>query len=91
MQENTGDNLVDFVITKIHECSAFAGCLPLRTRTETWSWNGEAYYPSRIEYSSPTYRFQAAIDGDNATRAGDFESALALYQQAIFDELLDDD
>lgn len=91
IKENSGDNLIDFVITRPHECSAFAGCLPLRTRTETWSWNGEAYYPNQIEYSQATYRFQAAVDGDNATRAGDYEAALAFYQQAIFDEQLEDD
>ncbi len=91
IRENSGDNLVDIVITSRPDCSPMVGCLPKRLRTETWSWNGNAYYPVSIEHSRPIYRIQAAIDGDNATRSGDYEAATAFYQMAIFDENLKDD
>ena len=36
----------------------------------------------------PKYRFQAVYDGDDASRFGEYDRALALYQQAVFDEAL---
>jgi hypothetical protein len=58
---------------------------PQRVRTEYWAWNGQQFALSRWEYRAPEYRFQAVQDGDDATRFGDFEAALAFYQQAIYD------
>jgi len=85
-----GTDRFDIVITRNHECSEYSSCLPPRTRTEIWSWNEDAFYPRKIKYSVPEYRFQAAVDGDNATRAGEYANALSFYQQAISDQKLND-
>jgi hypothetical protein len=59
---------------------------PQRRRTDVFAWNGETYSLVRWEYEPPTYRFQAVQDGDDLTRFGEYERALASYQMAIFDE-----
>jgi hypothetical protein len=61
---------------------------PQRKRKDIFSWDGHMFTLSRWEYEAPTYRFQAVRDGDDATLFGDFDRALAAYQQAIFDEEL---
>lgn len=61
---------------------------PQRNRTEVLSWNGVAFTAARSYYDPPEYRFQAARDGDEASIRGDYDEALAFYQQAIFDEKL---
>ena len=58
---------------------------PQRIRTEYWAWNGLQFTLSRWEYTAPEYRFQAVQDGDDATLFGEFDAALAYYQQAIYD------
>lgn len=61
---------------------------PQRRRTDIFAWDGETYSLARWEHEPPSYRFQAVQDGDDATRFGDYDRALAFYQQAIFDEEL---
>jgi len=58
---------------------------PQRGRTDFWEWDGYQIAFARWEYEPPIYRFQAVQDGDDATRFGEYEKALAFYQQAIFD------
>ncbi len=63
--------------------------IPERDRTETWAWNGYLFALARTQYGPPIYRFQAVSDGDDDSFFGDYDRALARYQQAIFDvELL---
>lgn len=58
--------------------------LPWRKETRTCTWNGNAFVLTQIEIdTSPEYRFQAVQDGDRAARAGEYDQALSLYQQAI--------
>ncbi len=63
--------------------------LPWREETRTCTWDGNHYTPTKIDYSPPEYRFQAVQDGDRAMNVGDFDKALDLYQQAIFNVDLD--
>lgn len=65
-----------------------ANCGPEGNRTETWAWEGYHFTLSGIQYSAPQYRFQAVQDGDDASLFGEYEEALAFYQQAIFDDAL---
>ncbi len=60
-----------------------------RNRTAIWGWDGLliALQCDRAD-SPPKFRYQAIMDGDDATLCGDYDAALALYQQAIFDEEL---
>jgi len=61
---------------------------PERLWTDTWMWNGEAFTLHSTEFEPPEFRFQAIRDGDATTLRGEYEKALAFYQQAVFDEAL---
>jgi hypothetical protein len=61
---------------------------PGRPRHEVWAWNGAAFTFHKSYYDPPVYRFQAVYDADDASLAGDYDAALALYQRAAFDESL---
>ncbi len=65
-----------------------SGAGPMRDTVDTWAWNGQAFTLRSSEFEPPEYRFQAARDGDAATRRSEYEKALAFYQQAVFDEEL---
>ncbi|HKZ70229.1 MAG TPA: hypothetical protein VJ020_09120 [Anaerolineales bacterium] len=62
--------------------------LPWRVQTDTHMWSGEAFVFYRTKYAAPQYRFQAVQDADQATLGREYDTALDLYQEAIFrDEL----
>ncbi len=61
---------------------------PWRNEYVTYAWNGMEYVEISRKLAPPEYRFQAVHAGDDASIEGDYEQALALYQQAIFDEAL---
>ena len=63
--------------------------VPLRTRTIILSWNGKNFVVTSIEYSPPEYRFQAIQDADEYTVHQQYEQALDLYQDAIFNKELE--
>lgn len=67
---------------------AYADGLPWRTQFNTYMWNGKAFVLARTEFAPPEYRFQVVQDGDLATLRGDYEKALAYYEQTIFDNKL---
>ncbi len=63
--------------------------LPWRKETRTCTWNGTAFVLTQRKIDTPPeYRFQAVQDGDLAARAGKYDQALSLYQQAIFSDVL---
>ena len=47
------------------------------------------YVGDSVAYSLPEYRFQAVQDGDRLTLYGDYDTALRLYQDAVFSDKLD--
>ncbi len=60
-----------------------------RLRTDVWQWTGEAVERTCSKSETvPSFRIQAILDGDNATRCGAYDEALAFYQQGVFDEQL---
>ena len=63
--------------------------LPWRKQTRTCSWNGFEFVMTHSEYSPPEYRFQAVQDGDVAALAGEYDRAIAFYQEAIFSDKLE--
>lgn len=63
--------------------------LPWRKETRTCAWNGTMFVHTHTEYAPPEYRFQAVQDGDRAMSAGEYDIALDLYQQTIFNVELD--
>ena len=71
------------------ESSDYTVGLPWRKETHSYSWNGNLFVLYRVEFSPPEYRFQAIQDGDRASLAGDYDQALALYQEAVFSDQLE--
>lgn len=59
---------------------------PQRVRSDIWEWTGYGFERNRWKYTEPVFRIHAIWDGDDATLFGDYEAALAFYQQAIFDD-----
>ncbi|MFQ5410480.1 MAG: hypothetical protein ACE5FI_18890, partial [Anaerolineales bacterium] len=60
-----------------------------RSRTDVWAWDGAAFTLADTRAAAPpVFRIQALWDGDAAKLRGEYDSALADYQQAVFDEEL---
>lgn len=87
IRDTDGDGTLELVLTNgVGRGPDVIG--PQRTRIEIWAWNGVAFTLASAEYSPPQYRFQAVQDGDDATLRGDYDKALAFYEQSIFDDEL---
>lgn len=87
MRDTDGDGTLELVLTNgIGRGPDIAG--PQRARTDVWAWNGVAFTLACVASPPPEYRCQAVQDGDDATLCGDYEKALAFYEQAIFDDQL---
>jgi hypothetical protein len=86
--DTNGDGNFELVLS--HGIGRGPDISPLdRVRTETWAWDGSAVSLTCSEIvGAPVFRFQAFQEADNATECGDYPEALALYQQAVFDEEL---
>ncbi len=87
IQDMDGDGTYELLLTNAIG-AAYFDLGAQRRRTDIWAWDGYAFSLQCVQHTAPVYRFQAVHDGDNAFYCGDFESALAFYQQAIFDESL---
>jgi len=87
IRDTDGDGTLELVLTNgIGRGPEMNG--PQRSRTEIWAWNGVVFTLASVKSAPPEYRFQAVQDGDDATLRGDYDKALAFYQQAIFDDQL---
>ena len=86
--DTDGDGIFEMVITSGPERGREVNVFD-RLRMDTWQWTGEAVERtcSKSE-TAPSFRIQAILDGDNATRCGAYDEALAFYQQGVFDEQL---
>lgn len=96
-----GPSTMDFVDTDnngtyeliLHQAipiwSEYIDGLPWREGTRICTWNGAQFVLTKTEFAEPEYRFQAVQDGDRAALDGDYDKALDLYQQAIFNDQLD--
>jgi len=62
---------------------------PWRRGTAILKWNGNEFILMPLNYEPAQYRFQAIQDGDTATLYGNFDAALKLYQEAIFNGKLE--
>ncbi len=68
--------------------ATFGGEGPYRTETDIYMWDGKYYTPYSQKYSPPNFRFEAVQDGDDETMKGEYDTALASYQAAIFNDQL---
>lgn len=69
--------------------SLYANGYPWREETDVYMWNGEAFVLWSVVFTPPEYRFQAVQDGDRASLAGEYDAALAFYQEAVFSDKLE--
>jgi hypothetical protein len=67
-----------------HECNEG----PWRYGNSIYMWDGQYYRYMWSDPGSPTYRFEAAFDGDYFTAVGLFDKAEASYRRAIHDTSL---
>lgn len=67
----------------------FPNGLPIRGEQYTYVWDGNIFALYLKEYSPPVYRFEAVQDGDRYSLSGNYDRALELYQEAIFNDKLD--
>jgi hypothetical protein len=91
IEDTNGDGLFELILNQdipVIVLDAVKGG-PWRPETRTCGWNGVAFVLINRQFSQPKYRFQALQDADFAMAVGDFDSALALYQDVIFSDELD--
>jgi hypothetical protein len=62
---------------------------PWRAETDIYMWNGFGFVLYAVEPDPPKYRFQALQDAEYAFFDGNYDTALELYQQVIFNDNLD--
>ncbi len=70
--------------TSRHKCNEG----PWRVTKTIYMWDGEFYRYMWIDPGSPSYRFEAAFDGDYFTAVGLYDKAEASYRRAIHDKNL---
>lgn len=89
-RDTTGDGMKEIVLYDgITLTADYFGSTPWRRMTKTFHWNGEKFVLTKKVFDPPVYRFQAVEDADYAVLAQEYDRALALYQQAIFDDKLE--
>lgn len=88
IRDTDGDGVLELELTNGVGRGPDASALD-RARTDIWAWNGAAFTLAYTQAASPpVFRIHAVWDGDAATLRGDYDDALAFYQQAIFDHQL---
>jgi hypothetical protein len=80
------DGLGELIITNGALPDPEAG--PPRIVTQVWHWDGVAYVLSETIAPQTPYRIHVVHDADAALETGDYEAALALYDQVITDDAL---
>jgi len=85
-----GDGLSEFIFRGgAPSICCEADLNPWRYKTIIYGWNGQKYEDVYQFFDAPQYRFQAIQDADRETVYGNIETALKLYQDAIFSDKLD--
>jgi len=65
------------------------GLVPWRRITKYYKWDGKHFALSKKFFDPPQYRLQAVEDADHAILNKDYDWALDLYQQVIFNDKLE--
>jgi hypothetical protein len=88
IRDTNGDGYLELTVTWGLPLQDWIYDYPPREWTDIFAWNGTAFTLARSEDGPPAYRLHALWDGDDASRLGRYDEALALYQRVIFDESL---
>jgi hypothetical protein len=91
IQDLDGNGFIEMVLDGgiPTQMAALVNGFPFRRETQIFFWKGMVFEQTSQEYDPPQYRFQAVQDGDRASLAGEYDKAIAYYQQAIFSNELD--
>lgn len=88
LEDATGDDLPDLVITGGLVGSAGAGIQ--RARTEVWAWSGEAITLEEQEWEETDYRFHWLYNANDAFDDEEYDLARTRYEAVIVDPNLED-
>ncbi len=89
IKDYNSDGLKDVILTGDHPGSCCMDLMtPWRYKTIVFSWNGDTYSESYVTFDKAQYRFQAIQDADREVVYGNYDIALAYYQEAIFNNTL---
>ena len=88
VEDATGDDLPDLVISGGLVGSAGAGIQ--RSRTEVWAWDGEAVSRYEQIWEDTGYRFHRLYNANYAFEQESYEVAAELYESVITDPTLED-
>ena len=69
--------------------SGYYDFLPWGHEYHYYKWDGVNYLFDGKGYHNPTYRYQAVQYGDRYSANGEYDQALEMYQQAIFNQSLE--
>lgn len=92
VQDTDGDGLLELALyggVASEYSGVYIDFCPCRPETHTYRWNGQGFVLDSLVIDPPTFRFQALQDGDAAALTGQFDRALALYQDVIFSDRLE--
>ncbi len=67
-------------------CYEFAA--PWRLRTDTFAWDGETFSLAYRTFAPAQYRYQALQDADREGLYGNYDKAMQLYRNVIFNDKL---
>jgi hypothetical protein len=87
LRDDDGDGVLELELTHGAERSLETSALE-RGHSDVWAWDGAAFTLAYSKDAPPVFRIHAAWDGDMATLRGDYDDALAFYEQVIFDGTL---
>jgi len=85
----TGDGLPNLVLSGGTFNSIGAGFG--RRRTEVWGWDGDSITLVNIQWEQTNFQPHVLIDAEFSFALGDYETAIAQYEQVIYDDTLQDD
>ncbi len=63
--------------------------IPWRLRTDTYAWDGKTFSLAYETFAPAQYRYQAVQDGDREVRYGNYDNAMQLYRNVIFNDKLE--
>jgi hypothetical protein len=87
LEESGTDGVLNFVMREQHITQREAG--PHRSAEHVWTWHGVQYQYESVTYDQTTYLIHRVRDADRLLYARDFEEAIKLYREALYENEVD--
>jgi len=88
IEDTDGNGTKELIIHNQVPPERHRGISPWRATTDVYKWNGVIFMWYQVEIEPPIYRFEAVQDGDRMSLLGEYEEALASYQDVISSDTL---